>query len=114
MPVDRKHMKIGVAALAATALVIGLSVGLTQKNRTSNRSSELAATGGYRMSDCVYVEVEVEQSMGKSGKGSKGSKSGKFIGSQVSGVSVRSLVNPLFGCFHTLISCMHNSLLSFS
>jgi hypothetical protein len=69
MPVDRKHMKIGVAALAASALIIGLSVGLTQKNR-SNRSSQMAATG-YRMSDCIYVETEVDTYYSKSGKGGK-------------------------------------------
>lgn len=68
--VDRKHMKIGVAALAATALVIGLSVGLTQKNRVSNQSSAMAATG-YRMNDCVDVEIEVDAYAGKSGKSSK-------------------------------------------
>lgn len=70
MPVDRKHMKIGVAALAASALVIGLSVGLTQKNK-STQSSQLAASSGYRMSDCIYVETEVDTYYGKSGKGGK-------------------------------------------
>ena len=71
-------MKIGVVALAATALVIGLSVGLTQKNRVSNQSSSsaMAATAtGYRMSDCVEVEIEVDAYAGKSGKSSKSSKS---------------------------------------
>lgn len=73
--VNRKHMKIGVAALAATALIIGLSVGLTQKNRVSNQSSAMAATG-YRMSDCVDVEIEVDAYAGKSGKSAgKSSKS---------------------------------------
>lgn len=67
MTVDRKHMKIGVAALAASALIIGLSVGLTQKTR-SNKSSQLAASSGYRMSDCIYVETEVDTYYSKGGK----------------------------------------------
>ena len=71
MPVDRKHMKIGVAALAASALVIGLSVGLTQKNKSTQQSSQLAASSGYRMSDCIYVETEVDTYYSKSGKGGK-------------------------------------------
>lgn len=82
MPVDRKHMKIGVAALAASALIIGLSVGLTQKNRSNRSSSQMAAVAetaavaemastGYRMADCIYVETEVDTYYSKSGKGGK-------------------------------------------
>jgi hypothetical protein len=97
MPVDRKHMKIGVAALAASALIIGLSVGLTQKNR-SNRSSQLAATG-YRMSDCVYVETEVDTYYSKSGKGGKC----KFTRDSRSTLDTLWL---LFVCYRTCISVM--------
>ena len=38
MPVDKKYLMIGVASLAVTALVIGLSVGLTQKNKHNNKT----------------------------------------------------------------------------
>ena len=68
--VDKKHLKIGIAVFAIAALVIGLSVGLTQKsNKSTNNASSSLAYGAYNMdfdtADCVVVS-----SYGKSGKSS--------------------------------------------
>ena len=67
--------KIGLAALAATALVIGLSVGLTQKNKNNAAASSAAMDmdGMYAIDDCI----EPTSSSGKSGKsGGSGSSKG--------------------------------------
>ncbi len=73
--IDKKYIKVGVVGLAAVALVVGLSVGLTRgksnKNASAaaaNRSSGLSTVD---VNDCVTYS-------GKSGKsGSYGGSSGR-------------------------------------
>ena len=79
MPVNKKYLKIGVACLAVSALVIGLSVGLTQKNKNNNNAaSSNAAYDTYDIDSAEYEEVCYGKS-GKSGGGSgKSGKSGGF------------------------------------
>ena len=88
---EKKTIKIGVAVLAAVALVIGLSVGLTQnsKNTTNAMSaSNGSEVGGFNFeTDCPEVLVGSKGSKGSGGsaKSSKGSismnsKSGKSSG----------------------------------
>ena len=99
--VEKKYIKLGVAGLAVAALVIGLSVGLTQRNKNnkSASSSNAAETyGAYSHLDCESDHSH--SSSGKSGKsggsgGSKGSKS-SYSGSGKSGKSGghRQLVVP--------------------
>ena len=86
MPVNKKYLKICVAGLAVTALVIGLSVGLTQKNKNSNNTaSSNAAYETYDIIDTANI------CYGKSGKSEGGSaKSDK---SGYSGSSMRLLSN---------------------
>ena len=76
--VEKKYIKFGVAALAVTALVIGLSVGITesQKNKNAVASNSVSAS---------LAEYETYDnhcsSSGKSGKSGGGSgKSGKSGG----------------------------------
>ena len=81
--VDKKHLKIGIAVFAIAALVIGLSVGLTQKSdKSTNNASSSQAYGAYDIdfdtADCVVVN----SGSGKSGKSGGGpsadsGKSGK-------------------------------------
>ena len=83
--VNRKYVKVGIAALAVTALVIGLSVGLTQRNRTDKnlaaaRGSDVGDVGGTISASADYDD-ECSSYTGKSGK-SGGSKSGKSGGSK--------------------------------
>ena len=83
MPVNKKYLNIGVACLAVTALVIGLSVGLTQKNKNNNNAaaSSNAAYDTYDIDSAAYEEV----CYGKSGKSGGGSgKSGKSGGYSMS------------------------------
>ena len=81
MPVNKKYLKIGVACLAVTALVIGLSVGLTQKNKNNNN----AAASSNAAYDTYAIDSAADACYGKSGKSSGGSgKSGKSGGYSMS------------------------------
>ena len=78
--VNKKYMKLGIAALAAFALIIGLAVGLGQRN-AANRSvsSSFAMEDGY---ECDEEAAPVQESNrpegnGKSGKSSKSGKGSK-------------------------------------
>ena len=91
--VEKKYIKLGVAGLAVVALVIGLSVGLTQRNK-NNKSASSSAASSYAYDSCD--DYGSYGSYGKSGKsggsgggsgGSKGSKSGSYSGSGKSGKS---------------------------
>ena len=66
MVVNKKYLKIGVAGLAVCALIIGLSVILTQKSK--NNSAEMVASAAI---DCSSVYSDFEEdcssSLGKSG-----------------------------------------------
>ena len=75
---EKKTIKIGVAVLAAVALVIGLSVGLTQNSKnTTNAMSASQGTevGGFNFeTDCPGV---LGGSKGSKGSGDGSGKSGK-------------------------------------
>ena len=71
--VDKKYLKIGVAAMAVTALIIGLSVGLTQKNKNQPSTASASST----MGDVVYSTYDGSCSTGKSGKSGPTSPTGK-------------------------------------
>ena len=76
--VEKKTIKIGVAVLAAVALVIGLSVGLTQNNKNTTNAtsaSNVEALAYNFETDCP--EVLASSGSGKSGKGNGSGKSGK-------------------------------------
>jgi len=77
---EKKTIKIGVAVLAAVALVIGLSVGLTQnsKNTTNAMSASQGTevTGFNFETDCPEV-LTLSGSKGSKGSGSGSGKSGK-------------------------------------
>ena len=92
--VDKKHLKIGIAVFAIAALVIGLSVGLTQKsNKSTNNASSSLAYGAYNVdfdtADCVVVS-----SYGKSGKSEDNSGSSKSGKSSSSDPDRRALYVP--------------------
>ena len=78
--VNKKYMKLGIAALAALALIIGLAVGLGQRN-AANRSvsSSYAMEDGYECNepDPVQESSRPEGNYGKSGKSSKSGKGSK-------------------------------------
>ena len=82
MAVNKKCVKIGVAGLAVVALVIGLSVSLTQKSKT--KSAEMgasAATDGSSVHSDFDKDADCSSSSSKSGKsGGNSSKSGKSGG----------------------------------
>jgi hypothetical protein len=86
---EKKTIKIGVAVLAAVALVIGLSVGLTQNSKnTTNAMSASQGTevGGFNFeTDCPEV-LSLSGSKGSKGSGSGNGKSGKSS-SMISGKS---------------------------
>ena len=86
--VDKKHVKIGVVVFAIAALVIGLSVGLTQKsNKSTNNLSSSQAYGAYDIDsaeDCYG---------GASGGSSKSSKSSSSSSSSKSSKSDRRALN---------------------
>jgi hypothetical protein len=85
--VEKKFLKLGVASLAVVALVIGLSVGLTQKNRNNKVSSSNYATG-YSAYDCESSSVTVSSKGSKSSPGvssSKGSKESSGVSSGKAG-----------------------------
>ena len=74
--VNKKYLKIGVAAMAIAALIIGLSVGLTQNNKNTNASASKSSNAVYQTYDdgCDHS--------GKSGK-----SGGSYSGSGKSGKS---------------------------
>jgi hypothetical protein len=81
--VEKKTIKIGVAFLAGIALVIGLSVGLTQnnKNATNPMSASNAEAVTYNFeTDCPPVLASSGSKSSKGGSGSKSSKSGCCLG----------------------------------
>ena len=83
MPVNKKYLKIGVACLAVSALVIGLSVGLTQKNKNNNNAA--SSNAAYDTYDIGAIDTANEVCFGKSGKSGGGSgKSGKSGGYSMS------------------------------
>ena len=68
---EKKTIKIGVAVLAAVALVIGLSVGLTQNSK--NTTNAMSASQGTEV--VVFnFETDCPEVLG----GSKGSKGGYY------------------------------------
>ena len=80
MPVDKKYLKIGIAVFAMAALVNGLSVGLTQKNKNIN--SAVSTNAAY---EAYAIDTKDNMCYGKSGKSEGGSaKSGKSGGYSMS------------------------------
>ena len=74
----RKYAQIGIASLAAVAIVIGLSVGLSQRNDGNRNFSSSNAYGDYddsALEECYDDPENESDGGGKSGK-SGGSKSG--------------------------------------
>ena len=71
---NKRNLKIGIAAMAIAALIIGLSIGLTQNNKNTNVSSS-NAIGNFQ----TYVDgCDHSGKSGKSGGSYSGSgKSGK-------------------------------------
>ena len=75
---EKKHMKLGIAALAVSALIIGLSVGISQSNK--NRSSAAASSSANGISEADFDdEVTCSSKSSKTSKAthSSGSKSSK-------------------------------------
>jgi hypothetical protein len=54
--VDKKYIKLGAAALAVSALVIGLSVGITQSQKSKNVSAAAAQGVTNPASESVALE----------------------------------------------------------
>mmetsp|Transcript_40045 Transcript_40045/g.83794 ORF Transcript_40045/g.83794 Transcript_40045/m.83794 type:complete len:111 (-) Transcript_40045:7-339(-) len=74
--VEKKYIKLGVVGLAVVALVIGLSVGLTQKNKSTNNTSAANASDGLEIASEIDVDVDIDveafcSSNSKSGKSGK-------------------------------------------
>ena len=91
--------KIGLAALAGTALIIGLSVGITQKNKNSAAASSSAMDMGDYMAidDCIEPSTssgKSGKSGGSSGKSGKGEYSMSYSGKSSKSGSDRRLVVP--------------------
>ena len=81
--VEKKYIKMGVAGFAAAALIIGLSVGITQKNKNSKNMSASNANNMANMDADTYAHCTTSGKSGKSGGGSGSSgKSGKSGGSK--------------------------------
>jgi hypothetical protein len=72
---EKKTIKIGVAVLAAVALVIGLSVGLTQNSK--NTTNAMSASQGTEVGGFNF-ETDCPEVLGGS-KGSKGSGDGSVM-----------------------------------
>ena len=72
--VDKKYIKMGIAAMAATALIVGLSVGITQSNK-NNTSASASSLGAQEAG--VYSTYDDSCSTGKSGKSGPTSPTGK-------------------------------------
>ena len=79
--IEKKYIKIGIASLAVVALVIGLSVGLTQSNKNGvNASASSSNANGMDYDNSLLDHCLTTGGSGKSGKsggGSSGSSSGK-------------------------------------
>ena len=73
--VEKKHMKIGVATLAVTALVIGLSVGITESQKKKKKNTNVA-----NVSTSLAEYSTIDNSCA-SGYGGKSGKSGGYGGS---------------------------------
>ena len=74
--VEKKYIKFGVAALAVTALVIGLSVGITESQKNKNAvASNVSSLAEYEAYD-----YSCSSGYSKSGKSSGYGKSGKAGG----------------------------------
>ena len=76
--VQKKYLKLAAAGLAVTAIVTGLSVGLTQRNKNNNQVSNVSSSNAVDF-DAAFEQVCDVAGRGKSGKsgGSGGSKSSK-------------------------------------
>ena len=75
MAIQKKYMKLGLAALAVSALIIGLSVGTSQSNKNKPAASSSQANG---VNDCDYEYTCSSSSWSKSSKTSKSSKSSSW------------------------------------
>ena len=82
MKFEKKYVKISIAALAVVALVIGLSVGLTQKSKSDKNVSASNAASGSDVNAIDNKDADYcSSSSGKSGKsGGSSGKSGKSGG----------------------------------
>ena len=69
MAIQKKYAKLGLAALAVSALIIGLSVGISQSNKNKSSTASLAESGG--------LEWDEEHSCSSKSSKSSGSKSSK-------------------------------------
>ena len=91
--VEKKYIKIGVASLAVVALVIGLSVGITQsrKNKNSSAASASETYSNYAIDVCddysggSYGSAKSGKSGSGGSKGAKSSGGGSYSGSGKSG-----------------------------
>ena len=76
--VEKKYMKVGVAALAALAIVIGVAVGVTQsqkRNASASQAYGYANMGGVD-EECEEVAPTYSKAAKSSGGGGKSGKSG--------------------------------------
>ena len=79
--VEKNYIKAGVVALSVTALIVGLSVGLTKsKNNKSTTSSAASATYD-------AYDIDYSASSGSSIRSTKSSKASSYSGSAKSGKS---------------------------
>ena len=74
--VEKKHIKIGVATLAVTALVIGLSVGITESQKKKKKNTNVS-----NVSTSLAEYSTIDNSCA-SGYGGKSGKSGGYGGSE--------------------------------
>ena len=77
--VDKKYIKLGVVGLAASALIIGLSVGLTQRNKNARNASAANANNDAGVTSSEFNIEERCIPYPKSGKSGGGTKSGKAM-----------------------------------
>ena len=80
--VEKKHMKFGIAALAVAALIIGLSVGISQSNKNRSAAASSSANG--------ISEADFDSEVTCSSKSSKTSKATHSSGSKSSKSSTHS------------------------
>ena len=76
MAIQKKYAKLGLAALAVSALIIGLSVGISQSNKNKSSTASLAESGGLEAGD-FDNEYSCSSKSSKS-SGSKSSKSSSY------------------------------------
>ena len=74
--INKKYAKIGLVSLAAVALIVGLSVGLTQRNKNANKNASMSQANE---AGDVYGYCPTGKS-GKSGGGYGSAKAGKSGG----------------------------------